>query len=54
MKQNDTYLTTPEVEKLLKVCRVTLYRWRKDKKIKSKKIAGTIRYKFADIEKLMQ
>ena len=54
MIQNETYLTTKEVSTILKVSRATLNRWRKSKKIKAKKIHGTVRYKLSDIEKAMK
>ncbi len=55
MKQETTTLyTTKEVQEILKVSRATLHRWRKDKKIKAKKIQGIVRYKLSDIEKIMK
>ena len=53
IKQIDTYLTTIEVGEMLQVSRSTLYRWRKEKKIKAKKFQGVVRYKLTDIQKAM-
>lgn len=50
----EQYLTTKEAALLLKVSRGTLNNWRKQKKIKAKKIGGAVRYKLSDIEKAMQ
>jgi excisionase family DNA binding protein len=50
----EQYLTTKEVQVLLNVSRGTLNNWRKAKKIKAKKIHGTVRYKLSDIEKSMK
>lgn len=50
----EQYLTTKEVEKILKVTRGTLNNWRKRKKIKAKKFQGVVRYKLSDIEKVMK
>ena len=48
------YYSTKEVSALLNVSRATLDRWRKDKKIKARKIGRTVRYKLSDIEKAMK
>lgn len=45
------YLTTNDVSKLLNVTRSTLYRWRKEDKIKSNKIGGSIRYKISELNR---
>jgi helix-turn-helix protein len=55
MKQETTeFYTTKEVQKMLKVSRATLHRWRKAKKIKAKRFQGVVRYKLSDIKKVMQ
>jgi len=50
----EQYLTIREVEKIMKVSRSTLHRWRKKRKLKAKKIGGSIRYKLSDIQKAMK
>lgn len=54
MQQGETYLTTKEAMEILKVSRVTLHRWRKERKIKGAKIGSLVRYKLSEIEKLMR
>lgn len=54
MKQTETYLTTKEAGQILKVSRATLNRWRKEKKIKAKKIGSIVRYKLSDIENALK
>jgi len=48
------YYSTKEVMLILGVSRATLDRWRKSKKIKAKKIGGTVRFTSIDIEKAMK
>jgi len=48
------YYSTKEVMAMLNVSRATLDRWRKSKKIKAKKIGGTVRYSQLDIQKALK
>lgn len=54
MKQDETYLTGMEVQKILKISRTTLYRLTKGSKIKKVKLGGQNRFKLSDIEKAMK
>lgn len=48
------YLTIKEVAEMLKINRVTLYKWKKTKKLIPVKFEGIVRYKLSDIEKIMK
>jgi len=52
MNIND-YLTPTEVAKLLKVTRLTVYRWIKEGKLKALKIEGIVRIKGKDLEEFV-
>ena len=54
MKQNETYLTGKEVEKLLKISRTTLYRICTEKKLVISKVGKSKRYKLSDVKKMMK
>jgi excisionase family DNA binding protein len=47
------YLTPKEVAAILKVSRLTVYRWIKIGKLESVKIAGIVRIKRIDFEKFI-
>jgi len=48
------YLTPQEVAKMLKVSRLTVYRWIDEGKLKAKKFAGTVRIKREDLESFIE
>lgn len=48
----EQFLTTTETAKHLKITRQTLAKWVKQKKIKSIKIGGVVRFKVSEIEKI--
>lgn len=52
-KDDEKYLTTPQVSDLLKVNKATLWRWNKSDYLKPVEIGGKRLYKQSDIDKLM-
>lgn len=53
-KDEKPYLTTAEVTALLDVDRTTLYRWTREKILTPVRMGHKLRYKVADIRKLME
>ena len=45
----NTYLTPLEVAQILKVSRITVYRWIKSGDLKAKKIGGVVRIRWEDL-----
>jgi len=49
----DEYLTPEEISKLLKVTRLTVYRWIKEGKLKAVKAGRAVRIRREDLEKFL-
>jgi len=50
----NTYLTPLEVAEILKVSRITVYRWIKDGKLKAVKPGGVVRIRKEDLRKFIE
>ena len=53
LENSDTYLTTEEAAKLLKISRRTLYQWRKAGALKYSQIGRKVFFKNEDVQKLI-
>ncbi|MCA9328133.1 helix-turn-helix domain-containing protein, partial [Candidatus Saccharibacteria bacterium] len=51
---SDKFLNVEEARKLLRVSRVTLYRWITDGKLRANKVGGTYRIKQSDVDALIE
>ncbi len=52
--KEETYITTKEAEKLLKVCHSTLWRWHNEKYLEKIKIGNKVRYRLSDVERILK
>lgn len=53
-KNMDEYLTTKEVMALLRVSRITIWRWVKDGILKQTKVGGKLLYPKSELNKMLE